>query len=266
MQSLVKLIMNSLYGVEIRKDTDESHRCKPHHWMETEYDDTVLEYRKLPNGTYIVKLKKDDGLDCDNDVKNTLPSQLGAFVLSKSKRIMNNFIRQINGFHNISIYYGDTDRLYLEKKYWDVLDKANLVSKNLCQGKNDFDSCGIFYGLFLAPKTKYCLTIKEFGIIEEHMTFKGFSDSKRLLDRSQYFNMLEGEKISAMLPRSWKKLFINGVVLPVKMTQCNNCYGETLYRICNNQVNENKEFEANLNSLKRDDPNGIGHMLPCYKE
>ena len=32
------------------------------------------------------------------------------------------------------------------------------------------------------------------------MTFKGFNDSKGLLDRSQYLNMLEGKKISAMLP------------------------------------------------------------------
>ena len=26
-------------------------------------------------------------------------------------------------------YYGYTDSLYIEKKYWDVLDKANLVGK-----------------------------------------------------------------------------------------------------------------------------------------
>ena len=37
------------------------------------------------------------------------------------------------------------------------------------------------------------------------MTFKGFNDSKRLLDRSQYFDMLDGKKISAMVPRYWKK-------------------------------------------------------------
>ena len=34
--------------------------------------------------------------------------------------------------------------------------------------------------------------------------------------------------------------------------------------ICNNQINENKEFEANLNLLKRDKPNDCGHMLPYY--
>ena len=115
MQKLVKLIMNSLYGIEIRKDVDQLYKCKSHHWMETEYDKNVLDYWKLPNGSYIVKLKKDAGLEGDNDVKNTLPSHLGAFLLTNSKRIMNIFISEINGFYNISIYYGDADSVYIEK-------------------------------------------------------------------------------------------------------------------------------------------------------
>ena len=127
MQGLVKLIMNSLYGVQIRKDINESFYCKSETWMKTEFDENVLDYWKLPNGNYIVQMKKDDGLDDDCDIKNTLPAVLGAFILSNSKRIMNNFIREINGFYNNSIYYGDTDSLYIEKKYWDVFDKANLV-------------------------------------------------------------------------------------------------------------------------------------------
>ena len=98
---------------------------------------------------------------------------------------MNNFIREINGVINNSIYFGATDSLYIEKKYWDVLDKANFVGNNLCQSKNDYKTGGNFYGSFLAPKIKYCLTINEYGIIQQHMTFKGFSDSKRLLDPSQ---------------------------------------------------------------------------------
>ena len=65
---------------------------------------------------------------------------------------MNIFIREENGFYNNSIYYGDTDSLYIEKKYWDVLYKANLVEEELCQGKNDYKTGGIFYGLLSAPK------------------------------------------------------------------------------------------------------------------
>ena len=264
MQGLVKLIMNSLYGVQIRKDINESYSCKSETWMKTEFDENVLDYWKLTNGNYIVKMKKDDGLDDDCDIKNTLPAVLGAFNLSNSKRIMNNFIREINGFYNNSIYYGDTDSLYIEKKYWDVLDKANLVGEGLCQGKNDYKTGGIFYALFLASKIKYCLTIDEYGIIKEHKTFKGFNDSKRLLDRSQYFKMTQGEKISAMLPRSWKKSFDDGIIIPTKMRFCNECNDNKMCIKCNNQINENKEFEANLNELKRHPPNEFGHMLPYY--
>ena len=118
MQGLVKLHMNSLYGVQIRKDINESYYCKSETWMKTEFDENVLDYWKLPNGNYIVKMKKDDGLDVDDcDIKNILPSVLGAFILSNSKRIMNNFIREIYGFHENNIYYTDTDSLYIEKKY-----------------------------------------------------------------------------------------------------------------------------------------------------
>ena len=97
-----------------------------------------------------------------------------------------------------------------------MLDEANLVGERLCRGKKDYKTGGIFYGLYLAPKRKYCLTIIDYGIIQEPKTFKGFNDSKRLLDRSQYFKMIEGKKISAMLPRFWKKSFNSGVIIPEK--------------------------------------------------
>ena len=116
MQGLVKLIMNSLHGVQIRRDINESYSCKSQHWMETEFDENVLDYWKLPNGNYVVKMKKDDGLDDDCDIKNTLPAVLGAFILANSRRIMNKFIREINGFYENNIYYTDTDSLYIEKK------------------------------------------------------------------------------------------------------------------------------------------------------
>ena len=73
--------------------------------MKTEFDENVLDYWKLPNGNYIAKMKENDGLDDDCDIKNTLPAVLGAFILSNSKRIMNNFIREKNGLYNNSIYY-----------------------------------------------------------------------------------------------------------------------------------------------------------------
>ena len=111
---------------------------------------------------------------------------LGAFVLSNSKRIMNNFIHAINGFYTNDVYFTDTDSLYIEKKHWNKLDKAGLVGKGLLQGKNDYKDGGIFYGLFLAPKLKYCLTIYKYGVIDEHKTFKCFTNVSDNLDRKVF--------------------------------------------------------------------------------
>ena len=175
MQLLVKLLMNSLYGENIRKDIEEKFACKSEAWMMSEYDERVKDYWKISGINYIVKMI--DDAELENGVKklNSMPLHLGAFVLSNSKRIMNNFIHAINGFYTNDVYYTDTDSLYIENKHWDKLSEAGLLGKNLLQGKNDYKDGGIFYGLFLAPKIKYCLTINKYGVIDEHKTFKGFT-------------------------------------------------------------------------------------------
>ena len=73
--------------------------------------------------------------------------------------------------------------------------------------------------------------------------------------------MKEGKKISAMLPRSWRKSFNDGVIIPKKMRFCIDCNDKKLCNKSNYQINENKEFEANLNELKRHPPNDFGYML-----
>ena len=70
MQILVILIMNSLYGEQIRKDIEESFECKSEAWMMTEYDERVLDYQRINHGNYIVKLKDDVGLE--DEVKKKL--------------------------------------------------------------------------------------------------------------------------------------------------------------------------------------------------
>ena len=47
MQLLVKLLMNSLYGENIRKDIEEKLACKSEMWMQTEYDERVKDYWKI---------------------------------------------------------------------------------------------------------------------------------------------------------------------------------------------------------------------------
>ena len=52
--------------------------------MQTEYDDKVLEYWKLPNGSCIVQLFGNDGFHGNNNVKNALHSNLRALVVRYS--------------------------------------------------------------------------------------------------------------------------------------------------------------------------------------
>ena len=138
---------------------------------------------------------------------NTLPLHLSAFVLSNSKKILNNFILEISGCYTNVVYYTDTDSLYIENKDWENLDKAGLVEKNFLHWENDYKDGGIFYGLFLASKIKYCLTINKYGVIDEHKTFKGFTNMSDNLDRKDFFKIFNGDKLIAKVPLSWKKSF-----------------------------------------------------------
>ena len=63
MQFLVKLLMNSLYGENIRKDIEEKFACKSEAWMMSEYDERVKEYWKKGGINYIVKMIDDIGLE-----------------------------------------------------------------------------------------------------------------------------------------------------------------------------------------------------------
>ena len=87
MQLLVKFLLNSLYGENIRKDFEEKFACKPQAWMMSEYDEQVNDYWKIGGITYIVKMIDDAGLEDEVKKLNTMPLHLGAFVLSNSKKL-----------------------------------------------------------------------------------------------------------------------------------------------------------------------------------
>ena len=114
-----------------------------------------------------------------------MPLHLGAFVLSNSEQILNNSIHAINGFYTEDVYYTDTDSLYIENEHWEKLEEARFVGKNRLKGKNNHKEGGFWYGLFLAPKIKYCLTINKFGVVDEHKTFKRFTNVSNNLDRKE---------------------------------------------------------------------------------
>ena len=69
MQILVKLLMNSLYGENIREDIEEKFDCESEAWMMTEYDESVKEYWKISGINYIVKMNDDAGLEDEKKIK-----------------------------------------------------------------------------------------------------------------------------------------------------------------------------------------------------
>ena len=78
--------------------------------------------------------------------------------------------------------------------------------------------------------------------------------------------MIEGKKISAMLPIFWKKSFNKGVIIPMRMRFFNERIDKIMCDKCNYKIDENKGFEVNLNELKRHPPNEFGYMLPYYEK
>ena len=70
----------------------------------------------------------DEGLECETYSKTGMPSQLGSFISSNSKRIMKNFSREIDGCKTNSLFYTDRHTLHIEQNDWDVLVKTDLIA------------------------------------------------------------------------------------------------------------------------------------------
>ena len=139
------------------------------------------------------------------------------------------------------------------------------MKKKRSEGKNDYgENSGIWYGLFLAQKINFCLLIKKIGTIDEHKTFKGFTNVSDNLDRKECFNMADGGKITASVPLRWKKSFSQGVVIPHKMKNCSECKKDFLCESCAKMANQRQEFSANPNEMKRQPLHEFGHTLPKY--
>ena len=122
-----------------------------------------------------VKLEDDKGVDDYNKANSIykMPSQFGSSILSHSKRLMIDVIRQTGGFFINNIYYFNTISLYIHKRYWSDLVDNGFAGKSLSFGGNDYGNSGKFYAWFLAPKIQYSLVTDDFGVISATRTFKG---------------------------------------------------------------------------------------------
>ena len=55
-----------------------------------------------------MNLKQNEGLECENDSKNTTRALLGIF-LSNIKRNMNKYVHELVGLKTNNVYFTDTD-------------------------------------------------------------------------------------------------------------------------------------------------------------
>ena len=103
LQKLAKRIGLSVYGDNFRKDISEVNKCVTKTWMRENFDDRVKEWFPLKNGILIVNLEDDEGVDGYDKAKsvNTMPSQFGSYILSKSKMLMKDVFKQVVGCYNI---------------------------------------------------------------------------------------------------------------------------------------------------------------------
>ena len=111
-----------VYGGCIGNDIEESYRCVTQRWMINEYDDSVKECFPLKSGIIKVGIKNREGVDdaVISKRNNSQPLQLGSYILSHSKRIMNDVILTINGFENNKTYYRDTDSIYIHNDDYEI--------------------------------------------------------------------------------------------------------------------------------------------------
>ena len=83
--------------------------------MLIEFDERTKDYWSVAKGKLIVKLAQQESKRDDNRKANVMPLHLGAFVLSNSKKTMNNFVEAIGGIKNNDAFHKNTDSLLTKK-------------------------------------------------------------------------------------------------------------------------------------------------------
>ena len=138
----------------MRRDILDKYVSVTDEWMDREYDKSVKEILPLQNGNFIIKKHIHEGKDdfgIANKI-NSMPSHLGSYILSHSKRLMNEVIIYINGFYSKNIFYGDTDSIYIHKNEGNKLVEGGFIIDGLWYYEDEYGNGGILKALFLEPE------------------------------------------------------------------------------------------------------------------
>jgi hypothetical protein len=141
---ILKIFLNNLYGYHLEKHNEHIYYNKIENSLFY-----LNNTNKLPNGqteyTYISMYNLIDK-----------PIQIGGYVLSYARKIMNEYIRKI-GPENI--WYGDTDALYVLKS---VLERKGIILNNeMCGVKNDYGMNMCIPKAIFLDRKKYILQVRD---------------------------------------------------------------------------------------------------------
>ena len=232
-QCSIKQCMCSLYGKQVQKAILETWIIEPTRAsLERNYDRKYKEVVPLANGSFACKVTVEK--------PKYMPSYMGVVQLAYSRRLMNRFIAVIDGFTGKVVYYMDTDSLYITSTAYAKLRAAGNIGSAMGQCKNDYGDGGIVFGLFIANKVKFCMTITEDGVPDFHKTFKGH-DNQTGLSYDDYERMINGESLTDVSSR-WERSLTRGVTIK--------------------ENNMEKKFDAKVNFLRRQEPDAEGWMAP----
>ena len=283
----VKKVMCSVYGGNVRRDILDKYVCVTDDWMNSEHDKSVKEIIPLENEVYINKKHIHEGKDdfgLANKI-NTMPSHMGSYILSHSKRLMDDVIEHIDGFYKKNISYTDTDSIYIHKNDFNILARDGFIVDNLGKSKNDYgEKGGIIKALFLGPIIKYCLVIDDGGHLCEKITFKGMERGACSIKYDDFVDLARGKTITNITKKKWEKKFY-GITIPHRKQECDkcnedvfcdrcqdevvlNCYECEKLRACDdcyNLIVDTKTYSAIINNYKRMPEDDNGDMLPIYE-
>ena len=210
---------------------------------------------------------------------------MGSYILSHSKRLMDEVIEHIDGFYKKNIYYTDTDSIYIHKNDFNILDRDGFIKDTLGKSKNDYGkNGGIIKALFLGPKMKYCLVIDDGGYICEKITFKGLEKGSSNIKYNDFVEIARGKTITNVSKKKWEKK-LDGIRIPHRRHDCDkcnenvfcdrcqdevvlNCYECDKLRACEscyNMITVTKKYTSISNNYKRMPENNDGDMLPIYE-
>ena len=102
---------------------------------------------------------------------------------------MNDVFKQKRGFYKKSIYYIDTNSLYIHEKHWfDMVDNG-FVGKSCGLNNKKYGHLGTLYAWFIAPKMKYCVVIDDSIVFSAEKLLKSYNEEQRIKKRKKFVSL-----------------------------------------------------------------------------